>query len=259
MACLRHLRHHPIVLAVHPSACGVLALAGAFTVSPADTAVDRDVGCAWRGYCAVAKPVALLHSLDLGARGFSVCSGISDLPAFRSRVQRSPTRRPSCSCGRASRSTAGDVGYPRSGSPSCLSGTSLPDAGLERRHGIGGLLWADGVCSSLRHGYGPIRRPGARAAVWTRIPTVPAEGASRRAQDLSPEAAFNSSTQKICSVPAEPSVRPTGRPAKRPEENAISAAYLRKRKPVEQLSAGAPGHATGNRGLRKSRNTRGSR
>jgi hypothetical protein len=189
MAGLCGVRHHSLVLAGHPPARRLLALAAALTLSSSATAMGRHGAGAGRNHIILANSVAIPDAMDLAARSCSVGCCMVDLLVFRSRLQPSPTRRPSRGHLRTSGKGAGDLRHPGSHPPSHLSGTLVRHDGLEYRLGLDGLLWADGVCRSLGRDDDPPRRQGTGAEVWRSLPAVPAEGARRSAQDLRPDRA----------------------------------------------------------------------
>src|SRR5579863_2079530 len=94
LARVRHLRHHPRILADGSSSSRLLALAQALTVSHAAADMDRHLDRPRMAHFTLAACIALLERLDVGSSGSFILYRPLDLLAIRKRIQPRPTRRP---------------------------------------------------------------------------------------------------------------------------------------------------------------------
>jgi hypothetical protein len=188
MARLHHLFDHPRLLADDPSVCRAVARPASF-LSPlaiygAVARMGRDVARRGVGYAAVTGCITVSSGLDLGQGDCAVGLRAVGLFAIREEFQREATRRPARSSWRKSRSAPGHGWNPGASAASCVPGTPVRDAGMERGHRPRGVLGTDDIRSRYGSGEDPTGGCGVGEEVWGLLSLVSQCRASRFAASM---------------------------------------------------------------------------
>jgi hypothetical protein len=135
-------------------------------------AFDGDVGRGRVGHAAVAGRITVSGGLDLGRGSIAVRLRPIFIFTIREKVQRETTRRPAGSSWRKSRSATGDRWNPLASAASRIPGTSVRDAGMERRNRARGVLGADSIRGSHGSSDDPTGGCRTREAVRRLLPRL---------------------------------------------------------------------------------------
>ncbi len=153
MAGVRGLLDHPLFLVLGASQGGVLAVAEMVALSRVASGLGGNVGYDGADYRAMAAHVALRPRMDLGTGIVSVWRRPAAVFAVEQELQRAATGWFARGDLRPWRTTVGDDRDSREGAAPGLFGTSLRNAGVERRNRAGCLLWTDCVRGGHGGGY----------------------------------------------------------------------------------------------------------